>query len=370
MKGTGQMSEEEENFILDPYTREMEMKMKQQEYRTIKVGAPNILQNGQMVQVSVCDPFDDKKFHPTDKVIIAKLSNQYFASGSFCGYDYTSLATGVFLGDKLICPTCGSTYNIQNGFVEQGPSMRNLSSFHIQVRDETVQLVVPEHIPPFAQKNYLTREVIDPRTFVIIGDSETALSAVDALRAGYTGRIVLLSPSTYGAFENQEILTKRFDPLEQSDVFMVDDDYLERANVEVVKGDIKGIDLNKNIIVIGGLKKPIEFNKLLFAFGSFKKRLSSKTSDDSGQQPNSSSAYSNVFYLEDRFAHAKFHNNLLKAKCVVVLGGTFEAYQSAASMRDYLDSVGYYNTKIILMESSASEVQQCFGYEISDCMHE
>ena len=63
---------------------------------------------------------------------------------------------------------------------------------------------------------------------------------------------------------------------------MVDDDYLERATVEVVKGDIKGIDLNKNIIVIGGLKKPIEFNKLLFAFGSFKKRLSSKTSDDSG----------------------------------------------------------------------------------------
>jgi len=25
-----------------------------------------------MIQVSVCDPFDDKKYHPTDKVIIAK----------------------------------------------------------------------------------------------------------------------------------------------------------------------------------------------------------------------------------------------------------------------------------------------------------
>jgi hypothetical protein len=99
MKGSGEMSEEEENFILDPYTREMEMKMKQQEYRTIKVGPPNILQNGQMVQVSVCDPFDDKKFHPTDKVIIAKLGN-----GSIPGREaYLSYLWQQLQHSKWIC---------------------------------------------------------------------------------------------------------------------------------------------------------------------------------------------------------------------------------------------------------------------------
>lgn len=71
-----------------------------------------------MIQVSVCDPFDDDTFHPTDKVIIAKHNNQYYATGSFCGFDYTNLATGAFLGEKLICPTCGSTYNIENGYVD------------------------------------------------------------------------------------------------------------------------------------------------------------------------------------------------------------------------------------------------------------
>lgn len=84
-----------------------------------------------MIQVSVSDPFDETKFHPTDKVILCKLNDQYYALGSFCGYDYTNLGTGVFLGEKLICPTCGSNYNVKNGFVDQGPSMRNLSSFHI-----------------------------------------------------------------------------------------------------------------------------------------------------------------------------------------------------------------------------------------------
>lgn len=52
----------------------------------------DLLKNGQMIQVSVCDPFDDNVFNPTDKVIIAKHNDKYFALGSFCGFDFTSLA--------------------------------------------------------------------------------------------------------------------------------------------------------------------------------------------------------------------------------------------------------------------------------------
>ena len=91
-----------------------------------------MLKNGQMIQVSVCDPFDENTFHPTDKVVIAKHLDKYYAVGSFCGFDYTNLATGALLGDKLICPTCGSTYNVKSGLVDQGPSIRNISSFLIQ----------------------------------------------------------------------------------------------------------------------------------------------------------------------------------------------------------------------------------------------
>jgi len=82
-----------------------------------------------MLQMAVADPFDNEKFHPTDKIILAKHNDKVYATGSFCGFDYTNLATGAFLGEKLICPTCGTTYNITNGFVDQGPSLRNISSF-------------------------------------------------------------------------------------------------------------------------------------------------------------------------------------------------------------------------------------------------
>lgn len=51
----------------------------------------------------------------------------------------------------------------------------------------------------------------------------------------------------------------------------------------------------------------------MIAWGAYKKRLGSQE-------------YSNVFYLEDRHSHARCHNEIIKAKTIVVMGGTFEAY--------------------------------------------
>lgn len=95
---------------------------------------------------------------------------------------------------------------------------------------------------------------------------------------------------------------------------------------------------------------------MLIAWGSTKKRMAKE--------------YSNVHYLEDRYAHARCHNALLKAKTVCILGQTFEAYQTAASTRDYLDSVGYRDTEIILLseDGDLSELQQSFGPKVHDAI--
>jgi hypothetical protein len=98
---------------------------------------------------------------------------------------------------------------------------------------------MPEHVPAFAKKKFIQRVNIDPRTFVIIGDSETALSAIDALRTNYTGRIVVIPSSPFGSFENTDILNRKFSPLHKNEVYMVEEDYLDRANVDVIKGEIK-----------------------------------------------------------------------------------------------------------------------------------
>lgn len=151
-----------------------------------------------MIQVSISDPFNPDKFYPTDKIIVLKHHDILYAVGSYCGFDFTNLATGALLGEKLICPTCCSAYDVKNGLVDIGPSMRNLSSFNIKVREEKIKVTVPEHIPAFAKRKFLSRSKIDPRTYVVIGDDEAALAAIDALRMNFTGKIVNIPVSQYG----------------------------------------------------------------------------------------------------------------------------------------------------------------------------
>jgi len=206
-------------------------------------------------------------------------------------------------------------------------------------------------VPAFAKKKFIKRENIDPRTFVVLGDSEAALAAIDGLRASFTGRIVVVPSSPYGQFENTDILNRKFTPLQKNEVYMVEEDYLDRANVDVVKGEIKTIDLNRNQIVVKGVKESIHFDKVLVAWGAYKKRLGTQE-------------YSNVFYLEDRHSHARCHNEIIKAKTIVVMGGTFEAYQTAASIREYLDSIDYKEVQIVLLNPELSEVHQSFGKQI------
>ena len=69
---------------------------------------------------------------------------------------------------------------------------------------------MPEHVPAFAKKDLMKKIVIDPRTFVVLGDSETALAAIDALRTSFTGRIVVVPTSPYGSFENTDAFTRKF----------------------------------------------------------------------------------------------------------------------------------------------------------------
>lgn len=166
-----------------------------------------------MIQVSISDAFNEEIFHPTDKILIIKHEDKYYALGSFCGFDFTNLGQGALIGEKLICPTCNSSYDIKSGNVETGPTMRNLSTFSIKVRNEKIELIAPEHVPAFSKKKFLKRETIDPRTYVILGDNETALSVIDALRTNFTGRIIVVPSSNFGSFENTDILRRELGPL-------------------------------------------------------------------------------------------------------------------------------------------------------------
>lgn len=225
--------------------------------------------------------------------------------------------------------------------------MRSLATFPVKVRDGQIELIVPEHIPAFCKKKFLKRETIDPRTMIILGDNETALAAIDALRMIYTGRIILIPCSPYGQFENVEMMKSDLSPLSKNQCYFVENDYLDRANVDVLKGKIKVLDTVNRRIVLKGYRKPIEFDKVLIAWGSQKKRI----------QTN----FSNVHYIEDRHSHARLHNELIKAKSVTILGNSTNAFVVAEAARNYLDDIGKFDVKVTLMTDHESDVRQTMG---------
>ena len=53
----------------------------------------------------------------------------------------------------------------------------------------------------------------------------------------------------------------------------MEEDYLDRANVDVIKGEVRGIDLAKRLLMVKGHNEPITFDKILVAWGASKKRL-------------------------------------------------------------------------------------------------
>jgi NADH dehydrogenase FAD-containing subunit len=54
----------------------------------------------------------------------------------------------------------------------------------------------------------------------------------------------------------------------------VEEDYLDRANVDILRGSIKSIDVEKREMIIAGLRKPVKFDKILVAWGSDREKLS------------------------------------------------------------------------------------------------
>lgn len=99
--------------------------------------------------ISVSDLKNKTLFKPTDKIILYNYKGKHYITGAFCGFDFTNLSKGVLINNKMYCPTCCTGYNIENGMVDEGPSMRNLSTFPNQIRKGVLQAILPGSIPPF-----------------------------------------------------------------------------------------------------------------------------------------------------------------------------------------------------------------------------
>lgn len=281
------------------------------------------------------------------KILIFKIKNSYYSASSFCGYDLTDLRDGIFLGNKIICPTCISEYNIETGVAEQGPNTKYLATFPVSLRNKKLIVKVTKNKIPLFSLGQVAEpsSELDPRHYVLIGGTDTVFGALDTLTKVFTGKISIITHKTQHNFIDYFKLTKSFFPIKSKHVKLFDQNYLDTFRVQLYDAKVNVIDGVKRIIVLqNGMKIP--FDKVLIAVGS--KRAANKM------------RYENSFTLNDIDDHANIHNAIIKAdtKSISIIGNNFKSLEIACSLRRYLDAIGKENTKIYLVTDEAFNLKK------------
>ena len=116
-------------------------------------------------------------------------------TGSFWTYDGYDLKDSVLTGNKLIWWNCGSSYWIESGTVENGPALRNISAFPIDIDNAKgdIYAFVPDYkIPSYGKQKIVPPSTLNNETYVIIGDTLTTLGAIVSLRSTYDNKILII----------------------------------------------------------------------------------------------------------------------------------------------------------------------------------
>jgi len=289
-------------------------------------------------------------FNYFQKLLLFRIGDIYYATGSFCSYDLIDLKEGILLGDKLVCPNCLSEYNVSDGNVESGPACKNLASFPVSLRNSKIFVRVPTvKLPVFA--NPIIAEYnneLDPRHVVLIGDTETVVSALHTMRLFFTGKISIITNKSDQHFIDMNKLTKSMFPLRAKHAKFFDNQELNKMGINVYDEKVQSIDCEKRVITLKN-KMKIPFDKVLIAVGSHREKLSKN--------------YENLFTLQNIRDHANIHNAIVKenVKSIALIGDNMKTLEIASSIRRYMDALGREDVNICIISDKPNVIEAKCG---------
>lgn len=132
------------------------------------------LPDGGMKEVSIDD----------NKILVARVGNEYFATGATCPHYGAPLAKGAMCGKRVVCPWHHSVYNLGDGKLEEPPAVDGIPTFETRIDGNDVKVTLPDEVPK-SEKPPMTSfdPKRDERTFVIVGGNNRApqLAAIEEL---------------------------------------------------------------------------------------------------------------------------------------------------------------------------------------------
>ena len=284
-----------------------------------------------------------KSFERNKKIIIVKLEDNLIrAFYPYCPYDKkTNLIDSVFIQDKIICPTHGCEFNINSGFLENGPCLDNMIVFFgIQKENNKIILKIPENRPISTNPLVVKKNYNDFRKIAIVGSGPAGIASAENLRKiGYEGQILLFTKETSAPVQKHN-LTKFTDfKKNRKMLFFRDYEYFKNIDVNIFYGmSVKNITNDFNHISFLEAENGAKYlyDGIIIATGdSLKKNLESET------------IAKNVVILDNIFDFKKSEKLLKKAKNVIINYITFESLELASTLKK-----NYPDLKISVLECS------------------
>ncbi len=94
----------------------------------VKIGSVSALAPGQMMGIDT----------QGKSILLVNLKGTFYAIGNICMHEGCSLDGGTLNGEKIECPCHGSTYDVRNGKVLQGPAEKPEPSYPVRVQGDTI----------------------------------------------------------------------------------------------------------------------------------------------------------------------------------------------------------------------------------------
>ena len=74
------------------------------------------------------------------KILLANLNGKYYAIGNKCMHRGCELSKGELIGETVVCPCHGSTYELKTGNFTKGPTKKPQQTYEIKVENKDIMI--------------------------------------------------------------------------------------------------------------------------------------------------------------------------------------------------------------------------------------
>lgn len=270
-----------------------------------------------------------------EPVLLARVSDSFFALGAHCTHYSAPLAEGIIVGETLRCPWHHACFELRNGAASSGPALNDLPVYDVVVESDMVRVSGKRENGSAAaianrprtsrapdKVNVDQKPSAGPASVLIAGGGPAGEACAEMLRReGYRGPITIVDPDKDAPYDRPNISKDFMAGNAPADWLPLHPpEFFAAQGIEILSGvEIREIDHEKQAAQLsdGTTRK---YGVLLIATGATPNRL-----DLPGAE--------RINYLRSLSDCRKILKKAAATKDAVVIGASFIGLEVAASLR-------------------------------------